>query len=186
MYSLSFSYDTPVTTLILKNEPILERTVFGLYKSTHPSDNNTPSNPAASAVLIIVPRLPGSFIQSQYIYDFSVLGVKSLSSSIFTTASMPCGAFVSHIFINTSSCTLYNEISFGYLKFSFSKKLSDTYSAVISLSEFNASDTDFIPSIVYSPYFCLDFFCDSDFTYLHLLFDEEVISNINHFLIYSI
>lgn len=55
---------TPVATGTRKAEPIAALSVLGEYRSTQPSDIATPENPAASAVLIIVPALPGSLTRS--------------------------------------------------------------------------------------------------------------------------
>ena len=50
----------PATTGTWKSDPADARTVFGLVGSTVPSQQTTASTPAASAVRIIVPALPGS------------------------------------------------------------------------------------------------------------------------------
>ena len=57
----------PATTGTWKSEPAEARTVFGLVGSTVPSQQTTASTPAASAVRIIVPALPGSRTSTQTI-----------------------------------------------------------------------------------------------------------------------
>src|SRR5215831_16541117 len=51
---------TPATTGNRKADPIELRSVFGANASTDPFVATTPLAPAASAVLTIVPKLPGS------------------------------------------------------------------------------------------------------------------------------
>src|ERR1700734_3824180 len=55
----------PATTGTLNRDPAVARTVFGLVGSTVPSQHTTASTPAASAVRITVPRLPGSLTSTQ-------------------------------------------------------------------------------------------------------------------------
>ena len=50
----------PSMTGTWNNDPAVDRTVLGLVGSTVPSQQITASTPAASAVRITVPRLPGS------------------------------------------------------------------------------------------------------------------------------
>src|SRR6266511_2892684 len=56
---------TPATTGNRKADPIELRSVFGANASTDPFVATTPLAPAASAVLTIVPKLPGSCAESR-------------------------------------------------------------------------------------------------------------------------
>ena len=76
------------------SEPIVARTVSGSYRSTEGSTITTPCAPAASAVRMIAPRLPG--VCSCQATTTSRSGRSGMSCSVVlekrTTAAIPCGS----------------------------------------------------------------------------------------------
>ena len=87
--------------------PAEARTVFGLKRSTDPAQHTTPPAPAAPALRMMVPRLPGSRTSTQ---TTTRSGRRRSSSSrpmstVPTIAATGCGVTVSHARARTPACS---------------------------------------------------------------------------------
>ena len=144
-------------------EPIVDLIVLGLYISTELLLITTPVAPAASPILIIVPRFPGSCRFSTHKTKGALPFLSFPRTServylfIFTTAIIPCGVLVSDIWLYTLSLTT-SVMALSYLYSQFFEKLSEIY--ILTRSEDGTSDTILIPSTTYSPYSLLSFAFD--------------------------
>ena len=87
----------PTTTGVWKIDPAEARTVFGLVGSTVPSQHTTASTPAASAVRIMVPALPGSRTSTHTTTIDASLSSSRRAGTNPTTATTGWGVTVSEI-----------------------------------------------------------------------------------------
>src|SRR5688572_27860347 len=85
----------PATTGTWNNVPADARTGFGLYTSTEPPQQTTPSAPAASALRRTVPALPGSRTSTQTTRNEDSRRLSSGTSTYGTIAMTGCGVTVS-------------------------------------------------------------------------------------------
>ena len=123
---------------------------MGLYISAVPRSMMT-AKPAASALLIIVPRLPGSCKCSSITYASASVSIPP-RLRMRTCAMMPCGDFVSLIDANISSRTRYASCSSMRLRSSCdapSQKVSPTN--ILAISASGVSSNIFTPSTMNSP-----------------------------------
>ena len=130
--------------------PIAARKAFGENASVLPVPRRTAAAPIASAVRIIVPRLPGSCNASSA--AISPCGKSSalsgaVKSGVLTAAAIPCGAEVSHTVSSTARLTEKNSAPSAETRASKSVRPCSINNVSGTMPASSASKTSRSPSI---------------------------------------